>query len=188
MGPKTKNMKILLFPAILIFLISCTSSRMSSNKFNKESIPPQFKCAECILLIAERDKGKAINNYIRNSFRKNYTGKFEMATQEEIESNPKYQDNKIYRFILSDRTWTSGGTTMVNKVTQNYTTGPNNSNPSLTGTTSTTDFKYDYKYSMDFNIYDRFEEKGYPSIGASSNVPAKAINRTSVLLNKILTN
>lgn len=182
-------MKILFFPALLIFLISCTSSRLSSNKFNKESIPSQFKCAECILLIVERDKGKgkAISNYIRNSFRKNYSGKFEMATREEIESNPKYQDNKIYRFILSDRTWTSGGTTMIHKVTQTYTTGPNNSNPSLTGITATTDFRYDQSYSMDFKIYDRLEEKNYPSIGASSNVPAKAINRTSVLLNKILT-
>lgn len=87
-----------------------------------------------------------------------------MATREEIESNPKYKDNKIYRFILSDRTWTSGGTTMVTKVTQTYTTGSNNSNASLTGITSTTDFQYDQSYSMDFKIYDRLEEKNYPSI------------------------
>jgi hypothetical protein len=110
-----------------------------------------------------------------------------MATREQIESNPKYQDNKIYRFILSDQTWTSGGTTMTNTVTQTITTGPNNSNPSLSGITATTDFQYNQSYSMDFKIYDRLEEKNYPSIGASSNVPAKAINRTSVLLNKILT-
>lgn len=180
-------MKTLFLPALLMFLISCTSSRLSSNKFNKESIPSEFKCSECILLIVERTKGNAINNYIKKSFKKNYTGKFEMASREEIERNPKYKDNKIYRFILSDRTWTSGGTTMVTKVTQTYTTGPNNSNASLTGITSTTEFQYDQSYSMDFKIYDRLEEKNYPSIGASSNVPAKAINRTSVLLNKILT-
>jgi hypothetical protein len=180
-------MKILFPPAIMILLISCTSSRLGSKKFNEQSIPSQFKCSECILLIVERDKGNAINNYIKKSFGKNYSGKFEMATRQEIESNPKYQDSKIYRFILSDKTWTSGGTTAITTVTQTISTGPNNSNASLAGISSSTDFKYNNSYSMDFIIYDRLEEKNYPSIGVSSNVPAKAINRTSVLLNKILT-
>jgi hypothetical protein len=136
------------------------------------SFPDDFKDPNCILLIQKRTSGtnhRGINKYIRKSFKKHYGGKFEMASAEEIQNDPKYENKKIYRFLLTDQTWTGG-----NKV---VTTPTNYSH-----TTSHSDILYNYTYSMDFHLHDRLMEKVYPPFGADSNVPAKTINRFSVVI------
>jgi hypothetical protein len=75
---------------LMLFFTACTSSRMADSKINEGSFPTEFGKPEQVLLIQKRPKQyKAINNYIEKSFRKTYTRKFEMATAEEISSNPK---------------------------------------------------------------------------------------------------
>lgn len=161
--------------AIQLIISSCTSSHINSKRINNDAFPPDFKCKECVLLVLKRTGGinpRGMNNYIAKSFKKNYTGKFEMVTSEELEKNDKYKDKNIYRFIVSDEVRTGGN----KSVTQTT------SNGMVTGNT----VQYNYTYTMDFRIYDRLLGKGYGSMGVTSNVPAKAINRTSVLLNKKL--
>src|SRR5215213_9455110 len=86
---------------LMFFSTACTSSRMADSKIDEKSFPAEFGKPDQILLIQKRPaKYKPINNYIEKSFRKTYTGKFEMATSEEISRNPKYQDKKIYRYLL----------------------------------------------------------------------------------------
>jgi nitrate reductase alpha subunit len=161
---------------LLLFLTACTSSNINSNRINESAFPPDFKCNECVLLVMKRVGGMnpgGMNNYIEKSFTKNYTGKFEMATSDQIENDPKYQNTKIYRFIVSDQVRTGGSKVTTSTISNGITTGK--------------DIQYNYTYTMDFRIYDRLMNKEYPSMGLASNVPAKAINRTSVLLNKKLT-
>jgi len=162
---------ILAFSAIPLLLLSCTSSHINSKRINNDAFPPEFKCSECILLVLKRTGGvnpKGINNYLEKSFRKNYTGKFEMVTPEEADNNEKYKDKNIYRFIVSDQVRT-GGDKVVTKTTSN-------------GIVTGNSIQYNYTYTMDFRIYDRLKDKGYASLGFASNVPTKSIKRISVLL------
>jgi len=172
------NAKLLhTLPVMLLIISSCTSSHINAKRVNQDAFPPDFnKCKECTLIVLKRTGGvnpRGINNYLAKSFRKHYKGEFEMATPEEVDKNPKYQDKNKYRFIVSDQVRTGGSQVDNQKI----------SNGMVTGHT----IDYNYTYTMDFRIYDRLADKGYGSMGVSSNVPAKAINRTSVLLNKKLT-
>jgi hypothetical protein len=168
-----KSLSLFLGSVLILSFASCTSSKINSNRINENAIPPEFKCQQCVLLVLKRVNPGAINRYLEKSFSKNYTGKFEMVTPDQVDNEKKYQDKKIYRFIISDLVRTGG-----NKVETSTI-----SNGLKTGTT----VAYNYTYTMDFRLYDRLSEKDYPSLGVVSNVPAKAINRTSVLLNKKLT-
>jgi hypothetical protein len=151
------------FTALLCLLISCTSSHVNKSRINQSAFPPDFKNSKYILLIEKINRGinaRGMNNYIRKSFQKHYSGKFEMADHNDILKDPKYQDKGIYRFILTDVVWSSTTTIM----------GPGQ-------------MDINQSYSLDFHLFDRLEVKNYPSLGVASGVPAKAINRTSVILN-----
>ena len=166
----------LLASTLLFLLLACTSSHINEKRIDNSAFPPEFNCKECVLLVMKRSGGmnpNGINRYVENSFRKNYSGKYQMATHKEIDTDPKYQDKNIYRFIVSDEVNTGGNKTTTTTISNGMTT-----NKSV---------DYNYTYSMDFRIYDRLKEKSYPSLGVASNVPAKAINRTTVILNKRLT-
>ncbi len=155
---------------LLWLLSSCTSSHVNAKRINQAAFPVGFNDPGYILLIQERTSGlnhRGMNNYLRKAFRKHYTGKFEMASLDEINNEPKYRDKKLYRFVLTDHTWTSSATTR-------------------TTTSSGTSFEYANAYLLDFFLHDRMEDKTYPSIGISSNVPAKAMNRVAVTLDKQL--
>jgi hypothetical protein len=171
-----KLLSSILFAALIFSQIFCTSSHINESRINQDAFPAHFGEPGQILLIEKRTSGinkGGMNNYIQKSFEKNYSGAFEMATADEIRNDPKYKNTKVYRYVLTDNVWTSGS-----KVVTTTT------NPSRT--TSSTEIQYNYAYSLDFHLFDRAEEKNYPTLGVSSNVPAKAINRTSVLLNKKL--
>ena len=155
---------------MLYLLSACTSSHVNAKRINQAAFPASFNDPNCILLIQKRTSGinsRGMNNYLRKAFHKHYSGKFEMASLEEINKDPKYQDKKIYRFVLTDHVWTS-------------------SNTIRTTTSSGTSFEYNNSYSLDYFIHDRIEDKTYPEMGVSSGVPAKAMNRVAVILDKQL--
>lgn len=177
------KLSLLAFFCLTLLFSSCTSSHINSNRLNEGAIPKDFNCKECVLLIIKRTQGRTINKYVEKSFTKNYSGKFEMVLSSELESNPKYKNKNIYRFIVSDQVVTGGDKIVTNKVT-NTTTTTNNNTAVNNSVSSSREIQYNYTYTMDFRVYDRLKEKGYGTLGVQSNVPAKAINRTSVLLNK----
>jgi hypothetical protein len=152
--------------ALLAFVFGCTSSHLKESRVNEDAFPPGFGDSQYVLLIQKRTGGinpKGISNYLEKSFKKDYSGKFEMASETEIERDPRYQDKNIYRFTLI-------------YVMDSYTTQSFSNGRTVNHTA----------YRFDMHLFDRLNNKSYPSLGVSSNVPAKAINRTSVLLNKRL--
>lgn len=110
---------------------------------------------------------KGMNNYLNKYFKKYYSGKYEMASFEEITNNPKYQDKKIYCYLLTDEVWTSSSTTR-------------------TTTSTGSSIQYNNAYRLGYHLYDLLEDKRYPEIGISSNVPAKAMKRAALVLDKQL--
>jgi hypothetical protein len=151
---------------VVVFIFGCTSSHLKESRVNEDAFPPGFGDPQYVLLVQKRTGGinpRGISNYMEKSFKKNYTGKFEMASEEEIQKNARYQDKNIYRFMLI-------------YIMDSYTT-QTFSNGRMVNHTA---------YRFDMHLFDRLNNKSYPSLGVSSNVPAKAINRTSVLLNKRL--
>ena len=154
----------------LALLASCVSGHVNSKKINKDAFPPGFNDPNCVLLLQKRTSGmnhKGMNNYLNKYFKKYYSGKFEMASLEDITKDPKYQDKKIYRYLLTDEVWTSSSTTR-------------------TTTSTGTSFEYNNAYRLGYHLYDLLEAKRYPEIGISSNVPAKAMKRAALVLDKQL--
>jgi hypothetical protein len=163
--------KISFFAISVICLLSaCTSSHVNAKRINQAAFPASFNDPNCILLIQKRTSGinaRGMNNYLRRAFQKHYSGKFEMASYKEINNDPKYNDKKIYHFVLTDQVWSSSQT--------------------IRTTTSTgTTFDYNNSYSLDYRIHDRIEDKTYPEIGVYSSVPARAMNKVAAVLDKQL--
>jgi hypothetical protein len=122
------NAKLLLTLTVMLLIISsCTSSHINAKRVNQDAFPPEFnKCKECTLIVLKRTGGvnpRGINNYLAKSFRKHYKGKFEMATPEEVDTNPKYQDKNKYRFIVSDQVRTGGSKVDNQKISNGMVTG-----------------------------------------------------------------
>lgn len=152
---------------LLVLLASCVSGHVNSKRIDKEAFPAGFSDPNCVLLLQKRTSGinhGGMNRYLNKSFRKHYTGKFEMVSIEEIQNNPKYQDKKKYRYLLTDEVWTNNSSTR-------------------TTTSSGTSFSYNNSYRIGYHLYDLLEAKGFPEIGVSSNVPAKAMKRVAIVLN-----
>jgi hypothetical protein len=155
------------YPFFIILFTACVSAHVNPKRIDQNAFPEGFSDPNCILLIQKRTSGinaRGMNNYLKKSFRKHYTGKYEMASRDEIENNPKYQDKKIYRFVLSDEVWTNRSSTTTR---------------SSTGVS----IQYNNSYRLDYRLYDREIDKSYPEIGVSSNVPAKAMKRVAATLN-----
>ncbi|HKO79707.1 MAG TPA: hypothetical protein VJU78_04890 [Chitinophagaceae bacterium] len=115
-----------------------------------------------------------INRRLERSFKKSYSGKYEMVSEEEIESNPKYADKSIYRFVLSDVVWASYNSTRTTTMNANRTVVTSSS------------IDYQNAYRLDYHLHDRMSDKNYPDMGVSSNSFPKAIKRVSSVLNKRL--
>jgi hypothetical protein len=161
-----KNTLLSISLILLIFISGCTSSHLNKSRIDESAFPPGFGDPQYTLLVEKRTGGinpKGISNYLEKSFKKNYSGKFEMAAENEIQSNARYQDKNIYRFVVKYD--------MTSNTTQAYVNGR---------------FVNQTSYRIDLHLFDRLNDKSYPSLGVYSNVPAKAINRTSVLLNERL--
>ena len=172
--------KVFVFSLLLsFFMVACVSAHVNPKRIDPAAFPPEFKDPDCVLLLQKRTHGinaKGMNNYLKKSFKKYYKGKYEMASLEEINSDPKYQDKKIYRYVLTDEVWRNNQTV---RTTTTVTNGAS--------TSSQTDFQYNNAYRIGYHLHDRLEEKPYPEIGVSSNVPAKAMKRVASVLNSQLT-
>lgn len=155
----------------LLFLFAgCATSHINERKLDKTAFPPEFGKPDQILLLEKRTHGITkgqINRRLERSFKKNYTGKYEMASKEELETNPKYAEKNIYRFVLSDVVWASYSSTR-------------------TTTATHTSIGYQNAYRLDYHLHDRTSNTNFPDMGVSSNSFPKAIKRVSAVLNKRL--
>lgn len=166
------KIKISLYLFLLILFTSCATSHINDRKLDKSAFPKEFGNPEQVLLLEKRTHGITkgqINRRLERSFKKSYSGKYEMASKEEIDSNPKYADKNIYRFVLSDVVWA------------NY--GPSTRTTAASGVTT---FNYQNAYRLDYHLHDRMSSTNYPDMGVSSNSFPKAIKRVSAVLNKRL--
>ncbi len=77
---------------------SCASTSSAANKITIESgeIPPDIK-SEDFTLIGVLKERKSYDKYVKKAF-ENYTGKYVLATEEEIKE--KYSDTNQYRYIM----------------------------------------------------------------------------------------
>lgn len=157
----------------IVLFTSCVSGRVNFKKLDQEAFPSGFNDQNCVLLIQKRTRGisaRGMNKHLNKYFTKHYTGKFEMASFEDIMHNPKYQDRKVYRYVLSDQVWRDNTTIRTTATTVGI--------PS-----SNTGFEYRNAYSIGYHLYDLLEEKNYPDMGLSSNVPASAMKKAAIALN-----
>lgn len=167
-----------ILPVIAIFtmimaLSSCASSHINDKRINDAAFPAGFKDKNKILLVEKWTTGLTkgtVNRRLEREMTKNYTGKFEMVTREEIETNPKYANKDVYRYVLSNQIWSSRSSTLTQTVT----------NAGVSGNST----QYNNAYRLDFHLKDRIENKDYPEIGVTSNSFPKAIKRIAPVLNK----
>ncbi len=172
---KIITQKTLIFCLLLSLLAGCATSHINDRKLNSDAFPADFGKSEQILLVEKRTQGITkgqINRRVERSFKKSYSGKYEMASKEEIETNPKYADKNIYRYVVSDVVWAS--------YNSSRTTTVKNGIP----TQST--INYQNAYRLDYHLHDRLTDKNYPDMGVSSNSFPKAIKRVSAVLDKKL--
>jgi hypothetical protein len=85
------------FASMLLTLISADAQPTVG------AIPPDFKRLEHILIIIKPEKKSTLPGFEKNidkHFKKYYTGKYEIATEKDAESESRFQDKKIYKFSL----------------------------------------------------------------------------------------
>lgn len=169
-------MKRLFFiaPILIMILGSCVSGHVNFKRIDQAAFPPGFNDKTSVLILQKRTSGinaRGMNRYLNKYFKKHYSGKFEMATIADIISNPKYQDRQVYRYVLTDEVWS-------NNTTIRTTTTTMGAAPA-----SSTGFQYNNAYSIGYHLYDLLENKGYPDMGVSSNVPASAMKKAAIVLN-----
>jgi hypothetical protein len=90
---------------LLFSLFTCTLLALASADAQTTvgAIPPDFKRDEGILIIIKPEKKSALPGFEKNidkHFKKYYSGKYEIATEKEVESESRFQDKKIYKFSL----------------------------------------------------------------------------------------
>ena len=144
---------------------ACLSiTNINAQKISEGSIPPEYKCPDCVLVILKKADERATPDYNKNvekQFKKYYTGKIEMVTAKELETDSKYQDKNIYRFVLNDKTWNVDRRVM----------GADGRSRDFT------------KTYISFYLYDRLAEKGYPEI-LSAQSGLKTLERTAKALDE----
>ena len=153
-----------------LFLASCISSHVNMKRLDQSAFPPDFNNPKYVLLLQKRTEGLnhgGMNRYLSKYFRKYYGGKWEMASIEDINANPKYKDKEVYRYILTDEVWRSNST-----VTTTSSTG--------------TSIQYNNAYRLGYHLYDRKSEQALPDFGLDSNVPAKAMKKVANALGQRL--
>lgn len=162
---------------LIVVFASCVSGHVNFKKIDQNAFPPGFNDQNYVLLLQKRTSGinaRGMNRYLNKYFRKHYSGKFEMASIEDIINNSKYQDRQIYRYVLTDEVWRDNTTV---RTTTTITGG---------APTSNTGFQYNNAYSIGYHLYDLLENKSYPDMGVSSNVPASAMKKAAIVLNNQL--
>jgi hypothetical protein len=86
----------------LLLMFSCSSSNVTRST-PVEPVPDGFNNPDMVLIIQKKTKGighNRKNNIINDSFKKYYSGKYEMLSSDDIGANLKYKDKLIYRYIF----------------------------------------------------------------------------------------
>jgi hypothetical protein len=141
------------------FLIVFIASLLSVTFVNAQAIPPDFNCSDCILVIIKPEKKNTIPNFERNvkrQFSKYYSGKYEMATAREVETESRFQDKKIYKFSLE-----------------------HNVNDDLRAKPGTSDTYISHNVRL--CVYDRESDKQYPCFASGRN-SVESIQRVAKML------
>ena len=152
---------------ICLFICLCFNfTTLYAQKANEEAIPAEFKCPDCVLIILKKEKSDdpKFNQNVEKGF-KNYSGKFEMVDSADLGTNSKYQDKKVYRFILKGYIYSMEYKNMVPRGQSGYRE-------------VTTTKRYLY-----FQLYDRELNKEYPAIVTWGN-GLKTVEKTADALDK----
>lgn len=102
-----KKFKTVLYPSVffsMLLLLSCTTTSITNSNISEQT-PEGFSNPNLVLLIQKKSHRFGLNRkqiLIDNSFRKYYTGKYEIVSPEELCMNSKYKDKKTYRYIFHD--------------------------------------------------------------------------------------
>jgi hypothetical protein len=159
---------MLRFLTTLLFcvLLQATASAQDSTK--AASIPADYNNPKYILLIQKRTQGITkgrMNSYFEKTFTRNYSGRFELASWEEIQNDPKYQNTEVYRYVLRDKVDASTATTRTQY-----------------GAAGRSEFSYTNDYWMELYLHDRVSNQALPTVAQGSS-PAKAITSAAKRLN-----
>lgn len=153
--------------ALLIFLASCSAAGKFRRYYDPNSIPADLKKDGYVLLVLKQDVGgfRGIQNRgVKKLMRRHYGAAFEMVSAEDLK-NTKYDDANKYRYIIG-RDFNSGIVVTNQQSMKVMGAG---------GGTMTTHREYHEE-----TIYDRKENKAFPSIGypsASYSLGMKAFSK-----------
>jgi hypothetical protein len=155
-----------ILPALLMCLLCCKQT--FSQRIQKGSLPPDFNCPGCVLVILKHTEDKNvhhINEMVEKKLIGNYDGKNVFITEAELDTNSLYKNDSVYRFVLGGEPYS---------FTQSNSTGDGRGG-AFTSTAT----------PLDFHLYDRLTKKGYPQI---SNYPSwsKTMEKVAGALNKLL--
>jgi hypothetical protein len=91
-------------PIIYFFLLSIAATSFitipSGNLKNDNWIPPDFNPKNVVLLIQEHPFGEKQNNRMIEFLEKEYHWRYEIVSIKQMRENKKYEDKKLYQFIL----------------------------------------------------------------------------------------
>ena len=142
------------------FSVFFISSLLSLTFVNAQgAIPPDFKCSDCILVILKPEKKSTVPAFEKNVkkyFNKYYSGKYEIATAKELETESRFQDKKIYKFSLKYN------------VNDNIDVKPGTSDQFI-------------NHNVRLCVYDRESEKPYPCFAAGRS-SAESVMRVAKML------
>ncbi|MCB9335513.1 MAG: hypothetical protein H6586_05150 [Flavobacteriales bacterium] len=148
---------VLCFALIIPLVSSAQNGLMKKATVENGAIPENFGKEETIMIFIIKDR-KSYDKYLKKNVEENYGGKYVYLLKEDLE-NKKYQDKNLYRYVMDYETHSS------NMTTYNPGNSLNNANNGFQSTSVT-----GYSYS----IYDRKEDKEYPS-NVSSGLFGKLI-------------
>ncbi|TCI92143.1 hypothetical protein [Tenacibaculum sp. M341] len=159
-------MKRVIIVLISVLFSSCGMiiQGVASGKtsIEKGAIPPDFANTDHILLCM-LDGKKSVDKYMKKHVEKNYKGKYEFVTREDLKTKDKYSDKDTYRYIFESEKGYAQGQPGMGAST--YSTGPG----------------YNvYKYG----IWDRIKLETY-SNGVYSSYYGKLIKAYTVKMEKV---
>lgn len=161
------NPKILLTLLFALLFICCNHTKKFAKNAWPDSFPSDLTNENYVLLIQKRGTNTKEtrwdiheNKLAEKVMKKYYKGRYELAFEKDIKSDPKYADTTVYRYVYnrSDAAKSSS---------ISYTT-PLGVNPNAPGMTHTRNYNDDF-------LYDRKESKQLPSTNLSSSSFAQGV-------------
>lgn len=151
---------MLRFFTVLLFGVLLQATATAQDSTTTAAIPAGYNNPKYILLIQKRTQGITkgrMNSYFEKTFSKHYSGQFELASWDEIQNDPKYQNKEVYRYVLRDKVDSDVQTTRTQY-----------------GTAGRSEFSYASDYWMELHLYDRVKDQALPTV-AQGSTPAKAV-------------